>query len=53
MLWTPQKFVPLPEFEPQLLGHAAHTPDATVTDLSHLPSSLVNQCTTQPFMNSK
>ena len=53
MLWTPQKFVPMPEFEPQFLGHAAHSPDATMTDLSHLPSSLVTQCTAQPFMNSK
>jgi len=41
MLWTLQKFIPLPEFEPQFLGHAAHSPDATMTDLSRLPSSLL------------
>jgi len=41
MLWTLKKFIPLPEFEPQFLGHAAHSPDATMTDLSRLPSSLL------------
>ena len=32
---------PLLEFEPQFLGHAAHSPAATMTDLSQLPSSLL------------
>jgi len=45
MLWTPQKFVPLPEFEPQFFGHAAHSPAPF--------KSAVTQCTAQPFMNSK
>jgi hypothetical protein len=29
------------EFEPQFFGHAAQSPDATMTDLSQLPSSLL------------
>jgi hypothetical protein len=54
MLWKKEKFLTLPEFEPQFLGHPAHSPAATVTDLSQLPSILfVTQYTAQPFMNSK
>jgi len=41
MLWKPQKFVPLLEFEPQFFGHAACSSGATVTELTQLPSSLL------------
>ena len=41
MLWTPQNLFPLPEFEPKVLGHAASSTAATMTDLSQLPSSLL------------
>ena len=36
MFWRHKTFVPLPEFEPQFLGHAAHSPNATIAN----PSSL-------------
>jgi len=35
------KFIPLPAFEPQFLGHAARSPDATMSDPSQLPSRLL------------
>jgi hypothetical protein len=54
MLWKKEKFLALSKFEPQFLGHPGHSPAATVTDLSQLPSSLfATQHTAQPFMNSK
>jgi len=36
MFWRPKKFVPLPEFEPQFLGHAAHSPNGTMPNPSIL-----------------
>ena len=49
-----RKFLALPEFEPQFLGQPAHSPAATITDLSHLPLGLfVTLRIAQPFMNSK
>jgi hypothetical protein len=40
MLWTWQNLFPCQNLN-HSLGHAAHSPDATMTDLSQLPSSLM------------